>query len=70
MLGFLGTAVFSTLRIWAIWEHALGPTLAAGLASIVVPAVNLYVYTQTSSIRVVDGVCSSGSRYSVAVSTR
>ncbi|TCD64590.1 hypothetical protein EIP91_003886 [Steccherinum ochraceum] len=41
VLTFLGTGAFSTCRIWAIWGHALGPTLIVALTSAVVPAINL-----------------------------
>ncbi|TCD64583.1 hypothetical protein EIP91_003879 [Steccherinum ochraceum] len=58
MLAVLGVAAFSTLRIWAIWGHALVPTLTVALASAIVPAVNLYSFTQISSFVIVDGICS------------
>ncbi|TCD64198.1 hypothetical protein EIP91_004431 [Steccherinum ochraceum] len=40
-LGFLGTAAFSALRIWAIWGHAVMPTLTVLLVAATVPIVNI-----------------------------
>ncbi|TCD61018.1 hypothetical protein EIP91_009157 [Steccherinum ochraceum] len=54
LLGFLSTAAFSTFRIWAIWGHALGPTVAVAVASAVVPAMNLYAFTQATFFAVAD----------------
>ncbi|TCD61334.1 hypothetical protein EIP91_008577 [Steccherinum ochraceum] len=70
ILGLLGTAAFATLRIWAIWDHAAGPTLAVALASSVVPAINLYSVTQATSFSVTDGDCENSAKYSRAVSVR
>ncbi|TCD64407.1 hypothetical protein EIP91_004123 [Steccherinum ochraceum] len=63
-------AAFSTLRIWAIWGHAFIPTLAVALTSAVVPAINLFAYTQVTSFSVDEGNCSNDVRYSLAVSVR
>ncbi|TCD64399.1 hypothetical protein EIP91_004115 [Steccherinum ochraceum] len=68
--GFLGTAAFSTLRIWAVWGHALGPTLVVALTSAVVPAMNLYSATQVTSLSVMDGNCFGDVKFSPAVSIR
>lgn len=32
---------FSTLRVWAVWERAVVPTLAVFITSMFVPAVNI-----------------------------
>ncbi|TCD64597.1 hypothetical protein EIP91_003862 [Steccherinum ochraceum] len=69
-LGYLGTAAFSNFRIWAIWEHALGPTLTVALASAVAPAINLYVRSQVIPFAVVDGYCFLTVKYSAATSIR
>ncbi|TCD64598.1 hypothetical protein EIP91_003863 [Steccherinum ochraceum] len=62
----LGKA-FSTLRIWAIWGHALAPTLGVALASAIVPAVNFYSDIHSTSFIVVDGDCFVDSQISAAV---
>ncbi|TCD64589.1 hypothetical protein EIP91_003885 [Steccherinum ochraceum] len=67
MLGLLGTAAFSTLRIWAICGHATGPTLAVALASAVVPAVNIYTNSQITFSAIVDGGCLFDVGYTLAV---
>ncbi|TCD62429.1 hypothetical protein EIP91_006911 [Steccherinum ochraceum] len=56
-LGFIGTASFSTLRIWAIWDHAVLPTAAVFLVTMFVPAVNIYHFTAPRLYEVMDGDC-------------
>ncbi|TCD65328.1 hypothetical protein EIP91_002814 [Steccherinum ochraceum] len=57
----LGTAAFSTLRIWAIWQHALPPTLAVFFTSAAVPVINFYTSSQIphSAITSEEGSCFS-----------
>ncbi|TCD64602.1 hypothetical protein EIP91_003867 [Steccherinum ochraceum] len=47
-----------TLRIWAVWEKAVLPTLLVLLTSAIVPAVNLYEFAQSRTITfLLDGTC-------------
>ncbi|TCD64405.1 hypothetical protein EIP91_004121 [Steccherinum ochraceum] len=70
LLGLLGTAAFSTLRIWAIWGHSLIPTLAVLLTSAVVPAINIYTISQVTSFTIIDGNCVNEARYSATLFMR
>ncbi|TCD68533.1 hypothetical protein EIP91_010589 [Steccherinum ochraceum] len=44
ILASLSTVAFSTLRIWAIWNHAIIPTLLVLLVSTVKPALCMYLF--------------------------
>ncbi|TCD60975.1 hypothetical protein EIP91_009240 [Steccherinum ochraceum] len=57
ILQFISTAAFSTLRIWAIWDHALIPTFAVFTIQAVAPAINIYAASHITSFSVVDDVC-------------
>ncbi|TCD65322.1 hypothetical protein EIP91_002808 [Steccherinum ochraceum] len=57
VLGMLGTAAFSTLRIWAIWDNAVIPTAAVFFTSMFLPAVNIYAYSAARSFTIVNGIC-------------
>ncbi|TCD60881.1 hypothetical protein EIP91_009372 [Steccherinum ochraceum] len=69
-MAMLGTAAFATLRIWAIWGHALVPTLAVFMISAIVPAINLYGYSMLTDFSVEEGNCVNGARFSIDVSKR
>ncbi|TCD64604.1 hypothetical protein EIP91_003869 [Steccherinum ochraceum] len=67
------TLAFSTLRIWAIWGHALAPTLAVALTSAVVPAIAIFGASQltTFSLMTPDGLkCFANVKYSLTLSIR
>ncbi|TCD65323.1 hypothetical protein EIP91_002809 [Steccherinum ochraceum] len=57
VLGFMGTAAFSTLRIWAIWGHARIPALCVLLVSAVTPSLYIYDYSRPTHFDFEDGQC-------------
>ncbi|TCD65330.1 hypothetical protein EIP91_002816 [Steccherinum ochraceum] len=56
-LGYLGVALFTTLRIWAISDRQWMPTLLVFVLSMLVPAFNFYEYMQPQKIFVLEGQC-------------
>ncbi|TCD64605.1 hypothetical protein EIP91_003870 [Steccherinum ochraceum] len=46
ILGLCASAAFSTLRIWAIWNKAIIPTLLVFVVQFFVPAVNIYNFAR------------------------
>ncbi|TCD64408.1 hypothetical protein EIP91_004124 [Steccherinum ochraceum] len=70
ILGNIGTAAFSALRVWAIWDCALGPTVAVALASAIVPAVNLFGVAEITSFSTVGGGCIPAVRFSPDIAIR